>query len=260
MTMKRLLVAVLTALAPLAGYAGTYTFSSTDTNLTQLAHGTSTTWGLSGTQYTSLLSAVQTGQNVTGATLTISNIYDWTVESSDVLYVNVLSGLNAGVTAATWETTVPTNDTSYGADPFAYNSSSTSAYAKLKATGLAFNDAAANSLLTYTGSYNTAGNPGTWSDPNGGVATGFNLVVNLTAANLSVLQSFLAADNNGATNPNVGLGFGPECHYFDTGVSLSVTTSTPVQTIPDNGSTLVMMGAALVGLVGLRRRLTKRNA
>jgi hypothetical protein len=261
--MKKLLLTALAIVAPLAGYAGNYTFTD-NTDFNSLAHGTAYTWGLSGTTYNSLLSSVQSGQNITSASLTISNIYDWQVEPNDVLYVNILGGINAGASSYAWSTPSSTPDTTYGADPFVYNSTPGSDYALTK-PHLTFSDAATNSLLQYGqgGSYyNVVGTPGTWTDPRAGTngtaetANGFNLTVNFSAANLTLLKSLLTADTNGSTNPDVGLGFGPDCHYFDSGVTLTVTTAASV---PDSGGTLALLGVSLLGLAGLRRRMSKSS-
>lgn len=265
LTMKKLLIAAAVLVAPLAGYAGNYSFTD-NTDFNSLSHDTAYTWGLSGSTYTSLLSALQTGhQTVKSATLTISGIYDWQVEPADVLYVNILGGLNAGASSYAWASPSSTPETTFGPNPFVSGTS-----ANTLTTGhLAFTAAGANSLLTYGGSYQTAGTPGTWSDPYGSgpsfggtlangtaesTAQAFNLVVTFSSANLTSLQTLLMADTNGLTNPNVGLGFGPDCHFYDTGVTLSVTT------VPESSDTLVLMGISLLGLACVRRRLAKRSA
>jgi hypothetical protein len=261
---KKFLLTALAIVAPLAGYAGNYTFTDT-TDFNSLAHGTSYTWGLSGSMYTSLLSDVSSGQTITSATLTMTNIYDWQVEPDDVLYVNILGGLKAGASSYAWSSPSSSPDTSYGADPFVYSSIGGSDYALTKAN-MTFSDAAANSLLQYGqgGSYyNVVGSPGTWTDPrtgtNGTAETmnGFNLTVTFSTQNLTLLKSLLTADTNGSTNPDVGLGFGPDCHYYDSGVTLTVTTAASV---PDSGSTLTLLGVSLLGLACLRRRMAKSLA
>ena len=51
------------------------------------------------------------------------------------------------------------------------------------------------------------------------------------------------------TGNDVGLGFGPDCHFYDSGVTLSITTGS----VPDNGSTLLVLGCGLLALAGFRR-------
>jgi hypothetical protein len=259
--MKKVSLLALVLMAPMVAFATNYTFSD-NTNLTSLSHGTAYTWGLgsgtSSTTYSSLLNDIRTSHlSVTSATLTISNIYDWQIEPADVLYINILGGLNAGVSSYTWTTPPSTPDTSYGPDAFV---NGTSAYSLTK-PNLTFADAATNSLLKYTGSYNVTGTPGTWSDPSTGItgaaetasANGFNLVINFSAANLTLLQSLLSSDSNGATNPNVGLGFGPDCHYYDSGVTLTISTG-----VPDSANTLTLVGLSLLALRFVADRRKKR--
>jgi len=102
----------------------------------------------------------------------------------------------------------------------------------------------ANSLLV---SSNPNG-PGTWTDKNG-EAGKTNLTITFSAANISLLDSLLLGD--GSTT-DLGLGFGPDCHFYDTKITLAVTT------VPDGGMTLILAalgiaGVALVGLAAKRR-------
>jgi len=46
-------------------------------------------------------------------------------------------------------------------------------------------------------------------------AQGFNLVVTFNTLNLSLAEQPVKVDAD-ATSPDVGLGFGPDCHFFDT--------------------------------------------
>ena len=238
MKMRSILVtSVLTAVLPIAGFAATFTFP--DTGLTDLAHGAAYTWGLTGTTYSNLQTTLHSGQLVTGATLTISHLDDWTVEPKDVLYVNILNGVSTGNHSYVYNPSPSTFDTSYGTDFFATTS-----------THLHYNAAQANSLLVYTGSYNTPGNPGTWSDPDTvGHSTAFDLVIDFTSANLADLSSYLAADY-GTTN-HLGLGFGPDCHYFDSSVTLTIDTSP--HKAPEGGTTLMLLGSGLFALAAARR-------
>jgi hypothetical protein len=269
--MKKLIIFTLAAFAPLASYAGNYSF--TTTGLNNLAHDTAYTWSLTDTTtnttaYTSLLNDVKNkGMSVGSATLTISNIYDWQVEAADVLYVNILAGLTSGaISSYAWAATNTTPETTYGSNAFV---AGTAANLATVGHGLAFTNAGANSLLTYGGSYTMAGNPGTWSDPYGssaafgGVKTagtaetaaqGFNLVVTFNSLNLACLKSLLVSDTTGSGTPNVGLGFGPDCHFYDTGVTLTVVT------VPESSSTLVLMGVSLLGLAYVGRIRSKRLA
>ena len=271
--MKRLLSSSLlvAALLPLSAFAGTYSFTANTgffTTATGLAHGSAGTWGLSGANYSSLWNDINTsGQVVTGATLTLTGIYDWaneTTDAKDALFVNILGGVVSGVSAQkVFDSAVSTADTAWPSQnsPFSTGGSWNTA---LHAAGLAYTDASAGSLLssttvgssssTYAADGNVitkAGTPAsvTWSDPSGTVAS--NLVINFSAANLSVLSSLIDFDASGATDPTVGLGFAAECHYYMSSATLSVTTGPA--SVPDSGNTLMLMGAGLVALAGFRR-------
>jgi hypothetical protein len=85
---------------------------------------------------------------------------------------------------------------------------------------------------------------GTWSDPAGGFPTGFNLVFNFDASLLASLNTF-------AGDGTFGLGFDPDCHYYNDGVELKITT----ETIPTpEPTTMALFGLGLAGLGMIRRK------
>jgi hypothetical protein len=277
--MKRILTtALVAALLPLSALAGNYTFTANTgffTTSTGLSHGAAGTWGLSNsngvnnttgsttTAYTNLWNDINTsGLIVQSATLTLSGIYDWTGETNDpcdALWVNILSGINAGVSAQKVFDSVAVGDTTDSTWPAQVSpftdvpSTSGDWNDALQAAGLVFTDAESGSLLkvtTYgTGANDTkVGTPSsvTWSDPTGAVAS--NLVITFNTANLALLRSLLDFDMYSTSNPTVGLGFAAECHYYMNSASLNIVTA-----VPDAGSTVTLMGLGLVALVGFRR-------
>jgi hypothetical protein len=65
---------------------------------------------------------------------------------------------------------------------------------------------------------------------------------NFTAAQLVALQSYIA---NGK---NIAFGFDPDCHFFNNGVTFNFT-------VPEGGSTAILLGLVLVAFGFLHRKL-----
>lgn len=329
--MKRLpLACLLVAALPVLAHATSYTFTDgsatytneynptthrysevqtgggdgTSSSFSSLAHGTAYTWGFTnasaggGTNLSGLEAAIHTGTtDITSASITITGISDWTKESSDVLYVDLLNGLLPGAKSDTYISSPVTDDTFYGGDPFnpnsklAYYNSTTNKYINNNANNKTATSGYGtyNSVLTKTTAYkngtfkfDSAGSanliqgnvytsagktntlsPGTFTADN--TTNTFSITINLSAANIGVLESYLAADYN-VTGSTLGLGFGPDCHFSDTGISLSITTGVCRQGgggggggggsgVPDAGSTAALLGIGLLTVGAARRRL-----
>lgn len=91
--------------------------------------------------------------------------------------------------------------------------------------------------------------PGTWTDLDG-PKTKDNLAIHFSDLNLQLLQELLT---NASATTNIGLGFGPECHFYNKGMILEVTTK-----VPDTGATILMLGLG-VGCIAGARRVTRRK-
>ena len=94
----------------------------------------------------------------------------------------------------------------------------------------------------------------TWTDPNGGNngANSVNYVYNFTPSQLQTLASYIT-DSNAWYDGDFGFGIDADCHYYNTGVTFEITTGPA--TVADGGSTFALLGFAVAGVLGLRRRL-----
>ena len=224
-TIRLLIIAlVLTGLTRISE-ATTYTFQSYDgsgttSDMYDLDHNYYYSWQIKNWN-------LKTGEVITGAKLEIFNIWDWTVESNDILRIYLLDK-------------PPTLD-----NPVTHNFSGYSSVLSSR----------------YDGQKNDYWNGkgplvGTWTDPKGGnngndkvADLTFNLPVSdPTLADLTDLTNFIK--NDGIW----GFGLDPDCHYFNDGIKFTITT----QSLPvPEPSTLLLIGSGLVGL-GLISRRFKR--
>jgi hypothetical protein len=93
--MKKLtltIIALMIALSAVAANAGTYYFTPTPRDLGDLDHYKYYKWGIDWTH---------TNEVITGATLKIFNVWDWTTEPNDSLYIHLLDNPPLGVTSGT---------------------------------------------------------------------------------------------------------------------------------------------------------------
>ena len=93
-----------------------------------------------------------------------------------------------------------------------------------------------------------------------GQGTHLNTWVNLPSYAQDITYDFsndeLVALNNylSGSDDRIGLGFDPDCHFYNNGITLTIQTSTSV--IPEPG-TMFLLGSGLIGLAGFRRRFKK---
>lgn len=150
------------------------------------------------------------GEKITSAKLTFFNIYDWKVED-DLLSVYLLDNIN------------PDGWTNIGTNTWQKGDNQNTSVPTWPVPN------------TFIGS---------WTDPAGGTATGFNKVFEFNQAQITALETY--SSNNGV----FGFGIDPDCHYYNSGVQLEITT-TPV---PEPNS-LILLGSGLMVLWAAGRKL-----
>jgi hypothetical protein len=213
---------VLGSVVMLAFFAGnvaadTFTWTPTPSDLNDLDHFHAYTWRVSGINLG--------GKTITGATLSINNIYNSDGKSTDRLFVHLLdTAKGAGVSS--------TIDTSGGAVSD-YFGGAFSTSDPLVATGTG------NRALETT--LNFPSSPAT------------NWTRTLTTSELTTLASFIG------TGGDFALGFDPDCHYFNSGVSFTLTTGSSITAVPEPSS-IALLGTLALCTAGMMRRRRQRAA
>jgi hypothetical protein len=74
-----------------------------------------------------------------------------------------------------------------------------------------------------------------------------NISYTFDSSLLAVLNTFIH-NGDGSLGGTFGIGFDPDCHYYNDGIKLTIT-------VPDGGSVIGMLGMSLLGLSFLGKRM-----
>jgi hypothetical protein len=214
------LVALVVLGIPATAFADTFTFRPPATGANQgsggpnqfnLDHHEAYTWQIGNVNLA--------GQSVTGATLTFHNIRNWD-SNANMLFVHMLdSARNPGV-ASFFDATGSPVPSSQIADNFA---------------GSLFNS---NPLVN-------AGTGNTFLGQHSFGTSGSDWTITFNGAQLAALNAYLQNGNN------LAFGFDPDCHFWNNGITFTMTTAPT--SVPEP-TTMLLLGSGLTGLYLKRRR------
>jgi hypothetical protein len=226
--MKILSSLLISALAAIPAYATSFTFQPNPTDLNDLSHDSAYTWGISGANESTLSSQLASGYRIVSVVLTVTNIYNWDAADTDnQLFIHLLDNPLNNVTTIIDDPADNGVNQGTVSDYFSGNISSNH--------GIYY-----SGTNTYLTQYHDADGP----------TTKVNLTYDLTGF-ASTFASYIGDGHTGGSGyADFGLGFDPDCHYYNDGISLSITTS---NSVPDNAVTLLLLGFGLVAMAGLHR-------
>jgi hypothetical protein len=237
-------IAAAVLAVPAVASATIYTPNPADMN--DLDHHYVYTWKISG------IPTISAGNTVTSAKMTFTNMYNWDNSPNDLFLHLLDTAKNAGVASFVDETSSVVNNlvddfavNRYWSDPNWLVANGT---ADTKLTQRSFSPLGANPT---TGDPGPDTNVAGWTWTPSGTLNGSQLYTytyTFTAAQDAALLAYI---NNGG---NIAIGFDPDCHFFNDGITLDIQTG-KIPAVPEPAS-LLLLGT---GLIAARRYRTRRS-
>lgn len=250
--MKRLLVLFSCVILAVTAQATSFSFQPTDSfggdtnthDLGDLSHANTYTWGINGTSETSLKTQLTSGYSITSAVLTISNLYNWSsADTINQLFIHLLDNPQTGVKAVVDDP----NDNGVNQGVVSDYFGGKIAGNKVGSNWVAYGYDSTGALIP-TGTTNIYL---TQYHDNDGPTTKVNYSFVFSVAQASILQSYIANGHTGGTSyADFGLGFDPDCHFYNNGVCLTINTA--IVPVPDGSMSLALLVVGLLALWGLR--------
>lgn len=251
--MKRLFLLLFTGVLALEAHATAYTFKPSDGDLGDFDHQYAYTWGINstsgGASYQALLGELSSTYVITGAVLTIKDLYNWDIrDTNNQLFMHVLDNPKKGVKTIKDDPT--DNGINQGVLSDYFNGKVAGNLVNNKWVAYGYANTAAGALIATgaTNSYLTQ-----YHDADGPVSK-VQFSYQFNTAELGSLSSYILNRHTGGNSyADFGLGFDPDCHFYNNGVQLVVTTGQRPTSVGEAGTTAVFIGIGLMLLLQLRR-------